>query len=240
MSYKNIFGENTFLIGATGPTGPTGSIGLTGPTGHTGHTGVIGATGLTGPIGLTGATGPTGQNGVDGATGATGQNGATGPTGNTGATGVSGHRVSDKYISAYITINPQDTTFAGIGVPSALNNTFNTGFNNNFTNTGNTGNIQYTGSDTPINVYVSGSVSLKLAAGMTGPCEILLLTLFNGGSSYGDYNLVTLRSTTDYVNVNTTLIQQLQTNDTLQLFLQNQTSTESVTTKTGSITIYEI
>jgi hypothetical protein len=68
-------------MGATGPTGATGSIGATGPTGATGSIGATGPTGATGDIGATGPTGATGSIGATGPTGATGDTGATGPTG---------------------------------------------------------------------------------------------------------------------------------------------------------------
>lgn len=57
--YKSTAWEELTTIGATGPTGPSGSTGPTGPQGSTGPTGPEGATGPTGPTGPDGADGQT-------------------------------------------------------------------------------------------------------------------------------------------------------------------------------------
>lgn len=57
------------LTGSSGTTGTLGRTGITGATGQTGQTGVTGRTGLTGVTGITGATGATGNTGFTGATG---------------------------------------------------------------------------------------------------------------------------------------------------------------------------
>ncbi len=73
--------------GATGPTGPQGSVGATGPQGIPGTNG---ATGPQGPIGTNGATGATGPQGPQGEPGPAGTQGATGPAGTDGSTGPQG------------------------------------------------------------------------------------------------------------------------------------------------------
>jgi len=86
-----IFTTSYVLIGATGPTGPTGLQGVTGATG------IQGATGDTGSIGFTGATGLTGSIGFTGATGDTGAIGTQILSGN-GAPSSSIGRIGDFYI----------------------------------------------------------------------------------------------------------------------------------------------
>ena len=58
-----------YMVGDTGPSGPTGPQGETGPAGETGATGPAGETGATGPAGPTGATGETGPSGPSGPSG---------------------------------------------------------------------------------------------------------------------------------------------------------------------------
>ena len=80
-------------LGATGPTGATGSGGGIGPRGDTGAYGPTGPTGYTGPTGaqgIQGVTGPTGPQGIQGVTGPTGPQGIQGVTGPTGAIGTQG------------------------------------------------------------------------------------------------------------------------------------------------------
>ena len=81
-------GSERVVLGATGPTGATGSPG---PSGATGLRGPSGATGLRGGSGATGSPGPSG------ATGSPGPSGATGSPGPSGATGSPG--ISKAYIS---------------------------------------------------------------------------------------------------------------------------------------------
>mgnify|MGYP003341537894 CR=1 FL=1 len=87
INVDTISGSGTYtawsinLAGNVGATGPTGATGTTGNTGATGPTGATGTTGNTGATGHTGTTGPTGSSGTDGLTGPTGFTGATGVTG---------------------------------------------------------------------------------------------------------------------------------------------------------------
>lgn len=83
-------GPAVMVIGATGPTTPTGSTGPTTPTGPTGPTTPTGPTGPTTPTGPTGPTTPTGPTGPTTPTGPTGPTTPTGPTGPTTPTGPTG------------------------------------------------------------------------------------------------------------------------------------------------------
>jgi hypothetical protein len=76
------------VLGATGPTGPQGSIGPTGTAGPQGSAGPTGTAGPQGSVGPTGTAGPQGSIGPSG--GPQGSIGPTGPQGSIGPTGPSG------------------------------------------------------------------------------------------------------------------------------------------------------
>jgi hypothetical protein len=171
--------------------------------------------------------------GITGNTGPMGNTGATGSIGNTGATG-STNFPSTIYANTYLTASASTTTITSISTPVPINNTFSNNVLSNFTNT--SGVLQYIGTSS-INVIINANISCQDASVATD--EIILTCVKNGSSNLGSYGGATITNL-GFSDVSLAIISTLNHNDTIQLYLQNQTSTNSIITKYGSFTVHQI
>ena len=196
-----------------------------------GQTGATGPQGVTGPQGIQGVTGPQGVTGIQGEIGPTGIQGIQGVT---GPTGIVGNTVN--YANIYIPNNFTTTTINTLGTPEIINNTFLTTFISNFTNDG-AGLLTYTGS-TIYNFFVCASVSCKLASG--GPDDLILTCRKNGVTNIQSYGCQTA-NTTNFNIVSMNALVSLAQNDTLQLYIQNQSSgSDNIITNNCSFSVFQI
>jgi hypothetical protein len=116
-NYYNGLGDDIYISGSIGPTGPQGSIGPIGSTGPQGSTGATGGDStIPGPTGATGIQGPTGSQGATGSQGIQGLTGSTGPQGNIGPTGP----VSPEYTYPVFTVELMDYLSVDFYAPFAL------------------------------------------------------------------------------------------------------------------------
>ena len=218
--------SNTGATGRTGPTGPTGPIG---PTGRTGPIGETGATGLPGSAVNTGATGPIGPTGPS-VTGATGAIGPTGPLGPTGSTVTMTHDMAIGEIS-FNTFGGYTTAFAGatgkLAPTTVLTSTVDMMSNPYFGNSGaNNATLQYKGLTT-FYAHIALSISARAAGGSN---DLWRFQIHKNGVLIprSQYWYTTKNVATDRFTIAMHIVSQLATNNYLEVYAQNESSTQEL------------